>query len=61
MKHRKNPPKRNPSDARVSIQLPKELLEKFKKRAKSDDRSLSSWMRHVLTRIAKEGEANSTP
>lgn len=52
MKQRKNPPKRNENDARVSIQIPKDLLKKLQELARKDDRSLSSWMRRKLAEWA---------
>lgn len=58
MKQRKNPPKRNENDARATLQLPKALLDKFKRRAKADDRTLSSWMRHELAKLVGADETN---
>lgn len=53
---RKNPPKRADDATRFTFQVSKADLEKFRRAAKRDERSLSSWIRLKLSRQSGDGE-----
>jgi len=52
MTRRNHPPKPDPLDGRVEIRATAEEVERWRRRARDDGRSLSNWIRVTLTKAA---------